>query len=75
MHLLGLIFGPFELKDPCMDVKFVTLRVISTLRGHIYLLDEMSLTEIKFMDMYLVESASYSWDSTSRVMVPRPLLF
>ena len=51
MHLVGLIFGPFELKDPCMDVKFITLRVISTLGGQIYTLDEMSSTEIEFMDM------------------------
>ena len=51
MHLVDLIFGSFELKDPCMDVKFVTLRVISTLGSKIHPLDEMSSTKIEFMDM------------------------
>ena len=51
MHLIDLISGSFELKAPCMDVKFLTLHVISTLRGHIYPLDEMSSTEIELLVM------------------------
>ena len=51
MHLVDLIFGSFKLKDLCMDVKFMTLRVISTLGGQIYTLDAMSSTEIDCMDM------------------------
>ena len=53
MHIVGLIFCPFELEDQCMDVKFVALRVISTLGSQIYPLDEKSLAEIEFMEMDL----------------------
>ena len=53
MHLLDFIFGSFEHEDQCMNVKFVTLRVIWTLRGQIYVLDALSPTKIDwiFLDM------------------------
>ena len=41
MHLEDFILGPFELNDPCMNVKFVTLHVLWTLGGQIYVLNAL----------------------------------
>ena len=41
MHLEDSILGPFELNGPCMNVKFVTLRVLWTLGGQIYVLNAL----------------------------------
>ena len=49
MHHKNHFLGLFELNSPCMNVKFVTLRVISTLGGQIYVLDALSPTKIDCM--------------------------
>ena len=36
MHLEDFILGPFELNDPCMNVKFATLCIKGPLGGQIY---------------------------------------
>ena len=46
-HFLGL----FELNNPCMHVKLETLRDISTLGNHIYVLDALSPTKNDCMDL------------------------
>ena len=46
MHLVDSLLGPFEINGPCMNVKFVTLRVIWTLGCWIYVLDAFRSTEI-----------------------------
>ena len=54
MHLVNPILGPFELNGPCMDVKFVTLRVLWTLGGQIYVLDVIRPTKIDCMVLDIV---------------------
>ena len=51
MHHVDFILGPYELVNPRMHVKFVTLRAISTLGGQIYVLDALSPTKIDWIDM------------------------
>ena len=41
MHLIDLFLWVFESKAPCMDIKFVALRIKWTLGGQIYGFDAL----------------------------------
>ena len=51
MQLVNHLLGPFELNNPCMDVKLETLRDISTLGNHIYGLEALNPTGNDCMDL------------------------